>query len=112
MKREQRLRKGTEFDEAYSKGTVVGGPLVVLRVRPNECGYSRWGFAVGKKIAPLSTTRNLMRRRLREAARSLGWSASQDVIVTVRREALGADYATLREAIQRGLHRAEGSVRR
>lgn len=108
MKREQRLRKGTEFDQVYSEGTVINGPLVVLRVRPNEVGYARWGFAVGKKIAPLSTTRNLVRRRMREAVRSMGWNESQDVVVTARKEAIVADFASLRAAIERGLRKAEG----
>ena len=106
MKREQRLRKGTEFDEAYSQGTAIGGPLVVLRVRPNDLGYTRWGFAVGKKIAPLATKRNQVRRRLREIARSLDWHESQDIVVTARKDALPASSSELRAAIERGLKKS------
>lgn len=105
MKREQRLRKGAEFDQVYSEGTVVGGPLVVLRVRPNALGHARWGFAVGKKIAPLATTRNLVRRRMREAVQSLGWDGPQDVVLTARKEAVGADYQALRAAIERAVRK-------
>lgn len=103
MKREERLRKGTEFDQAYSQGTVIGGPLVVIRVSANNVGHARWGFAVGKKIAPLATVRNLVRRRMRQAAGSLEWDESQDIVVTARREALGASYAEITAAIARGL---------
>ena len=109
MKREHRLRKGPEFDTAYAKGTVIGGPLVVLRMLPNELGYARWGFAVGKKLAPLSTTRNRVRRLFREAVQSLDGQESYDIIVTARREALTATLDELRGGIVRGIdkhHRA------
>jgi len=105
MKREHRLRKGPEFDTAYAKGTVIGGPLVVLRLFPNGLGYARWGFAVGKKLAPLSTTRNRVRRLFREAVRSVDEQNSYDIIITARREALTATLDELRSGIVRGLEK-------
>lgn len=105
MKREFRLRKGPEFDTAYAQGTVIGGPLVVLRVLPNTVGHPRWGFAVGKKLAPLATRRNRLRRLFRESARSLESSISADIIVTARREALEASFTQLLAAIERGLRK-------
>ncbi len=106
MKREYRLRKGSEFDSAFSKGTVIGGPLVILRVLPNEVGHVRWGFAVGKKIARKSTTRSRVKRLMREAARSSTLEMSSDVIVTARRDGLEATYQEFQAAIERGLRKA------
>lgn len=106
MKREYRLRKGSEFDSAFSKGTVIGGPLVVLRVLPNSVGHARWGFAVGKKIARLSTTRSRVKRLMREAARSIELDSPTDIIVTARRDALEANFAQFQTAIERGLRKA------
>jgi ribonuclease P protein component len=111
MKREFRLRKGSEFDTAYSEGTVIGGPLVVLRVLPNLLGHPRWGFAVGKKIAPKATVRNRVKRLMKEAARVSAFPGSADIIVTARREALSASCAELRHALERGLARVSATVR-
>lgn len=106
MKRDQRLRKGDQFDTAYRKGTVIGGPFLVLRVLRNDLGYTRWGFAVGKKIAKRSTERNYNRRRLKAAADQADVTMGADIIVTARKEALRASYDDLRRALERGLKRA------
>lgn len=105
MRREYRLRKGTEFDSVYAKGTVVNGPFVVLRHLPNETGHARWGFAVGKRLAKQAVRRNRLRRRLREIARSLP-VIDRDIILTAKAPALTADAAELREAVLRSLRRA------
>lgn len=104
-----RLRKGREFDSVYSEGTVIGGPLFVLRVRPNECGRGRWGFAVGKKLAPHSVVRNRQRRRLRAAVRVVG-PGSHDFILTARPKLLDASYAEILSQLRRSLSRVEGSA--
>lgn len=106
MERERRLKKGTEFDTAYREGTVVSGPLVVIRHRGNDLGVTRWGFAVGKRLAKAAVERNHTRRRLREAARVLGVAPGHDIIVTARGGALRAPFGELSEALERGLRRA------
>lgn len=106
MKRAQRLRKGTEFDTAFSKGTAVGGPLLVVRVCPNGLGVTRWGFAVGKKLAPHAVVRNRTKRVIREAARGLAVQQGYDIIVVARQPALAASLQDLRTAITRGLAKA------
>jgi ribonuclease P protein component len=106
MERSRRLRKGAEFDGVYAKGTATSGPLVVLRVLANDEGVTRWGFAVGKRIAKKAVVRNRVRRRLREAAGAMSVCEGQDVVVTARAAAIGASFAELREALARGLRRA------
>jgi ribonuclease P protein component len=106
VERSQRLRKGEEFDTAYREGTVTGGPLLVVRQRANDLGTVRWGFAVGKRLAKQAVTRNLVKRRLREAARGLPVPGGHDVIVTARQGAVEASYAELRRALEQGLVRA------
>ena len=91
-----RLRKGPEFDGVYREGTVLNGPLFVLRVRANTKETNRWGFAVGKRLAPKAVERNLVRRRLREAARQIEslaapvGEAGVDVILTAKSQCLRA----------------------
>lgn len=90
-----RLRKGREFDSAYREGTVLHGPLFVLRVRLNEVGRPRWGFAVGKKLVPHAVGRNRLRRQLREAAKAAGVAAPCDFMVTAKARLLDASYAEM-----------------
>ena len=70
-----RLRKGREFDTAYSKGTVTNGPLFVVRVFPNGLGHNRWGFAVGKKLAP-SAVDSVRRSEIAAIRCRIGWSGA------------------------------------
>jgi ribonuclease P protein component len=106
MERARRLRKGTEFDTAYEKGTVISGPLLVVRCHANGRGVTRWGFAVGKRIARDAVDRNRMRRRLREIARGTLVAHGWDVIVTARQAGLAASHTQLRDALERALARA------
>ena len=98
-----RLRKGREFDRVYAEGTVLNGPLFVVRAVPNGLEQARWGFAVGKKLAPRAVVRNRTRRRLREAARSgsavLGW----DIVVTARGRVLDADFSQVVREMRRAI---------
>jgi ribonuclease P protein component len=106
VERARRLRKGTEFDTVYQKGTVVSGPLLVLRCLETGGEAPRWGFAVGKRIARKATDRNRVRRRLREAARTLQVRPGYDIVVTARLPAIDASYGSLRAALEKALVRA------
>jgi ribonuclease P protein component len=106
VERARRLRKGSEFDTVYQKGTVVSGPLLVLRHLPNPDGATHWGFAVGKRISKKAVERNLIRRRLREAARLLPVAAGHDIVVTARARALSASYGELESGLVALLERA------
>jgi ribonuclease P protein component len=106
VERRRRLRRGTEFDSAYSQGTVLSGPLLTIRYSPNESGVTRWGFAVGKRLAKDSVDRNRIRRRLREAARQLAVAEGHDIIVTARLGSLEASFADLRRLLAARLARA------
>jgi ribonuclease P protein component len=106
MKRVNRLRKGSEFDTAYSKGTVIGGPLLVVRWRPNEVGVPRWGFAVGKRLAKQATKRNRTKRRLKSVADGLVMRRGIDIVVTARSGAIEATQEELGRAVEKALRRA------
>lgn len=106
MERSQRLRKGNEFDSVYKKGTVVGGPLLVLRHIPNDVGEVRWGFAVGKRLAKQAVLRNRTKRRLKAAAERANVIPGIDIVVTARNGAIEARYADLERALFRALAKA------
>lgn len=106
MERARRLRKGREFDTVFREGTAVSGPFLVLRHRPNGLDITRWGFAVGKKVAKKATARNRVRRQLRETARALPVRPGSDVVVTARGRGVEAPAAVLRAALATALRRA------
>ena len=106
MDRDHRLRKGQEFDRTYREGTVFSGPLVVLRVVSNGSGRTRWGFAVGKRVSKKAVVRNRIRRRMREAVRTLDVADGYDVVVTARNGSMEASYAVLAKALFRVISRS------
>jgi ribonuclease P protein component len=105
MRREQRLRKSSDFATAYREGKSFSNRLLVVRPRPNSLPQNRYGFvtsrAVGKAVA-----RNRVRRRLREAVRSLRLKEGWDVVVIARRDADAATYWELRDSLATLLKRA------
>lgn len=83
--------------------------LLVLLYVSNPSGQSRYGFAVGKKLGG-AVERNKIKRRLREHLR-LHSAAGRlregyDVVLIARREAQGADFETLAQAVDELLGRA------
>lgn len=101
MRRENRLKRGADFDRVFREGIAAGGPFFVVRAVPNDVGHPRWGLAVGRKALPNATDRNRVRRRLRAAADVSGVSAHADIVVVGRRHVLGARFEELRSELKR-----------
>jgi ribonuclease P protein component len=105
MRREQRLRRRRDFAEAYRAGKVQGDRLLVVRVRPNGGELTRFGFVAGKAVGG-AVVRNLVKRRLRAAARGLSTKAGLDVVIGARKAAAAAPYTELERALAKLLERA------
>ena len=86
MQRDQRLRRRKDFAAAYRKGRVQGNRLLVVRINPNEGDITRFGFVAGKVVGG-AVIRNRVKRRLREAARSLDTKPGLDVVIGARKAA-------------------------
>jgi ribonuclease P protein component len=89
----------------YRRGRPFRGDLVVLRILSSGQPLSRFGFTTGKAIGN-AVTRNRVKRRLREAVRSLPVAPGWDVVLNARRGAEKAAYADLAGEVQRLLGRA------
>jgi ribonuclease P protein component len=98
MRREQRLRRRKDFAAAYRDGTTAGNRLLVVRVRPNGGETARFGFVAGKAVGG-AVVRNLVKRRLREAARSATVRPGLDILIGARKAAAGATYNELERAL-------------
>ena len=85
LRSEQRLRKTGDFKAVYTRGRSYVHPAMVVYVLKQEGDSARIGFSVSKKLGG-SVDRNRIKRRLREASRSLlpRLTSGADVVVVAR----------------------------
>jgi ribonuclease P protein component len=109
MRRKNRLRANADFERLRREGRTWAHPLLVLSVQPNGLEYSRFGFAVGRRIGK-AVERNRIKRRMRESVRirlkrreiATGW----DVVLIARLPIRDASFHQVDEAIGLVLRRA------
>jgi ribonuclease P protein component len=108
VKRRYRLRSNRQFQDVRRKGKSTGNHLLVLCYLPNNLEYSRFGISVSKRVGN-AVTRNLVKRRLREALRiridtiQPGW----DLVFIARNPIRHADYHQMDDACARLIRRAQ-----
>lgn len=103
-----RLRRAGAIRRVLRRGRVCSNRLLTLRCyRDEELPGCRTAFAVGKKVGG-AVVRNRVRRRLREAVRSLlpQCEGRFDALVIARPEAANAGYHELWEAVRELFARA------
>ena len=105
MRKEQRLRKASDFAAVRRDGQSWADRLIVLAVRRNGLGVTRFGFTIGKRIGN-AVTRNKIKRRLREASRLSDVEQGWDVVFIARRGAASADYQMLSKSARELFRRA------
>lgn len=105
MQKQLRLRRRKDFDSVLSQGQTLSHSLLVLRYLPNEHTHNRFGFITSKRLGN-AVVRNRVRRRLREAVRSLETAPGWDVVLAARAAAAGADFHDLKSAIAQLFARA------
>ena len=98
--RDRRLRKSRDFDRVLRRGKRRANGFLVLGAIPNGLEVSRSGFSVGKRVGN-AVRRNLVKRRLRQIAAELVGHDGWDLVVIARKDASGAGYRDLREALGR-----------
>lgn len=102
MHKQHRLRARADFERVRREGRIWTHPLLILATLPNGGTYSRFGFAVGRRIGK-ATKRNRIKRRIREAVRlrlqqgevAAGW----DMVWIARQAVLNASYRQVDEAV-------------
>ncbi|NLP18019.1 MAG: ribonuclease P protein component [Firmicutes bacterium] len=107
MKKENRLRRRSDFAWVYRRGKSYANKYLVIYVTPNGQNLNRFGFSVGKRLGK-AVKRNRIRRRLRELCRlHLGeLKKGYDIVVIPRNPAPEADHDTLRRALRHLFHKA------
>ena len=107
-----RLRRSTDIAAARKTGRGVRDAAFIARLRPNDLSEMRLAVSAPRTVG-ISTIRNRARRRVREAFRQACAAAdavpAQDIVVTVRREAISAEFSALRAAAEAALSSAPRS---
>lgn len=64
-----RLQRAEDFQRAFRLGNKHKQDGLVVYAKLNDLGYARLGLAVAKKIIPSATSRNRLKRLIRESFR-------------------------------------------
>jgi ribonuclease P protein component len=96
------LSRPQDFKALQERGTVRSHPLLATRILRTDVGPTRFGFATGRVLGP-AVVRNRVRRRLREALRSMGPSLRPgwDVLVIARPAIVEADVRMVTHSLRR-----------
>ncbi len=105
LRRELRLRRRKDFDAVFRKGRAWNNGLLVLRTLPNHLDHNRHGFVTSKRLGG-AVVRNRVRRRLREAVRTLSLRPGWDLVFSAKVAAVGAPFQELNRAVVDLLGRA------
>jgi ribonuclease P protein component len=101
LPKQHRLRHERDFAKLSIKGRPLYGPFCILRAWKSGSIPSKIGFVASGKMFKKAVTRNLIRRRMREAFRPFLPSIPNgyDLSFIGRPEVLTADFIALRESI-------------
>jgi ribonuclease P protein component len=100
------LSRPQDFAALQERGTIRSHPLLATRILRTDVGPTRFGLATGRALGS-AVIRNKVRRRLREALRSMGPSLRPgwDVLVIARPAIVEADLRTITQTLRRLLAR-------
>ena len=104
------LKKNHEFQRVYKKGKSAAGRHMVLFLLKSNKATCRLGVSVSKKMGH-AVARNRIRRRLKEAFRTLDAKAlwGCDIVILPRAPIAGADFPALKSEMLH-LLRKHGAV--
>lgn len=101
-----RLRRSTDIAEVRRIGRGVRDAAFLAKLRPNDLNVMRLAVSAPRTVG-ISTLRNRARRRVREAfiqaCAAVDGGSGQDIVVIVRRDALVAEFSSLRAAASAAL---------
>lgn len=101
MRKEARLRKGSDYARVRRHGRRWSDALLTLRALTNETDISRFGFLVSRRVGK-AVVRNRVKRRLKEIARREPVVKGWDLVFIARPATAGATFQAI-EAAARGL---------
>ena len=70
------LKNKNKIDLIFEKGSTIKGNGLLIKTYDFEDGLVEFGVSVSKKLYPSAVKRNLIKRRIREQVKSLGFIGS------------------------------------
>jgi ribonuclease P protein component len=109
LQRKNRLSAEKDLSRLFRKGRLFHGTVLSARVLRNSGEATRVAFVVSTKVSKRATTRNLVKRRLREAVRaSLGeLQPGWDIVIIVRPQAADIAGTTVSKVLDEVLRKAK-----
>ena len=108
MKKTESLKKNSDFQHVFKMGKTKGSGILVAFVVPNGLAINRLGVTVSKKMGK-AVTRNLLRRRIKEAFRSFEQElvGGHDIVILPRPDLACAGFSEIVKTL-RYLMRKQG----
>jgi ribonuclease P protein component len=105
MKSNKRLTKPEQYTSVYDAGITQVDRFLVLKAKPNQLEFSRFGISVSKKVGN-AVIRNRVKRILREILRLVEKKPGWDIVVIARMPSAESKYSVLEKSAANLLSRA------
>lgn len=108
LAKKHRLTGEDDYGKVFQQGRSFQDDFLVIRVFNSHLPLSRFGFIVSNKISKKATRRNLIKRRLREAARRIldQIKPGYDVVIMAKPEIRGQDFREMSKMLEELLRQA------
>jgi ribonuclease P protein component len=103
--KENRINKDKEFEHVFKKGRSKYNEIFGIKAASNKLGVTRFGIIVSGKVSKKSVERNLIKRRIREAAKEELNSIRPgfDIVIIALPEIKGKPLSLIRHNMHEGL---------
>ncbi len=104
-----RIKKRKEFDDIFRNGKKFENQTYLIKVKENNLDFSRFAFVVPVKIYRKAVVRNTLKRKKREAVRSVFKQIEKgfDVIVISKKDLDKRSYKEIKEGVVDILQKAK-----
>jgi ribonuclease P protein component len=103
LKKPCRLTNNKDFQQVYRRGRNSTTPFFNIHALPNKAGITKIGIVASKKISKKAVVRNQIKRRVREISQEFynKLIPGQNIIITIKPNAVTIEFSKLREEIQK-----------
>jgi ribonuclease P protein component len=107
----EHIRRRSEFQRVYERGTRLHGRLATFFVLPNELPVGRLGIAATRKLGG-AVQRNRAKRLIREVFRHNRIAPGFDLVIVPKRDLLDVPFAAIEIEYQQQVDRSLRRLRR
>ena len=106
--RQNRFKKA-DFNNLFKKGKTIGRELIFLRFRKNNLKQSRFCWVVSLKISKKATTRNKIKRQLREIVKAnlKNIKSGFDIAIIAKPEIINKNYQEIKNVLENLIKRTK-----